>query len=310
MDPREMFGIPGPDESFWRAQQESLDMARRMSEMVRQRELDQQRALVALESRGVAEMQARMAQVNNQVVEAERLAAQCAPPLVARLQAGIAELIQPRDLLDLVAPPRDFFAESERRLRALQPKAEQLGQRGWTLPIRWGLPQFEEVVDEVSPDALDDAWLDYYTANEGEEFDELAEALSKVRLLDPWRHSLEGAIYAYRGRYYETAIPALLALFEGAVSAATRRLHRRHKVQKTAEEFRDASRFAMRALCWASLVGFSRVVFQYHSFGQPAPAGVNRHLVQHGRAMPPRPQIDCLRLLQALETLSLVARPE
>jgi hypothetical protein len=34
---------------------------------------------------------------------------------------------------------------------------------------------------------------------------------------------------------------------------------------------------------------------------------VNRHLVQHGRAMPPRPQVDCLRLLQALETLSLVA---
>jgi hypothetical protein len=37
---------------------------------------------------------------------------------------------------------------------------------------------------------------------------------------------------------------------------------------------------------------------------------VNRHLVQHGRAMPPRPQVDCLRLLQALETLPLVVDKE
>jgi hypothetical protein len=66
----------------------------------------------------------------------------------------------------------------------------------------------------------------------------------------------------------------------------------------------------MRYLCWESLVGFTEAVFCSIPFSQNPPDGVNRHLVQHGRAMPPRPQVDCLRLLQALETLSVVADEE
>ena len=92
-----------------------------------------------------------------------------------------------------------------------------------------------------------------------------------------------------------------------------KRLDRQHNLRTTAVEFRneaEAEVFATHYLCWESLVGFTDAVFCSHPFNQAPPDGVNRHLVQRGRVMPPRPQVDCLRLLQALETLSLVADRE
>jgi hypothetical protein len=196
-----------------------------------------------------------------------------------------------------------------------EPGAESLRARrlGWTIAIRRALTEFADVVDEISPDKLDDAWLGLYTAEGGAEFDDLVHALGELRLLDPWRPMLDGAIYVYRGGYFEAATPALLACFEGAFSAATHLLNQGHQLRQTVVKFRDEAEkneFATRYLCRESLAGFIKAVFGDHPFDQDPPDGVNRHLVQHGRAMPPRPQVNCLQLLQALETLSIVADRE
>jgi hypothetical protein len=203
--------------------------------------------------------------------------------------------------------PPDFWQESERRMRELAPKAELLGRRGWTIPPRWGVTDFADVVDRISADELDDAWLEYYTADEGKEFDELIKALGEIRLLDPWRDYLDGAEYLYRSGRFAAAIPGLFAAMDGAFAAAIRRSHRKVNLRSAAVEFRKSAEYASREVSWSSLVGFTDVVYGDHKFGEAPPPRVNRHVVQHGRAMPPRPRVDCLRLLQALETLSLVA---
>jgi hypothetical protein len=211
----------------------------------------------------------------------------------------------------LIAP--DFWQESERHLKSLGPKARELGRRGWTIAPRRAVMEFAKVVDEISEDKLDDAYLGLYTAEGGAEFDELVQALGELRFLDPWRRSIDGAVYAYRGGYFETALSSLLGCFEGAFSAATNRLDQRHNLRTTAVEFRnraEAELFATRYICWESMVGFTEMVFCFHPFSQEPPDGVNRHWVQHGRAWPPQPQVDCLRLLQALETLSMMVNRE
>jgi hypothetical protein len=169
------------------------------------------------------------------------------------------------------------------------------------------MTDFADVVDRISPDQLDDAWLEYYTAEEGKEFDELIKALGDVPFLDPWRAYLEGAEYLYRSGRFAAAIPGLFAAMDGAFAAAIRQSHRPVNLRTTAVEFRETAEYASRYVCWSSLVGFTQVVYRDHPFHEGPLPGVNRHLVQHGRAMPPRPQVDCLRLLQALETLSLLA---
>jgi hypothetical protein len=203
----------------------------------------------------------------------------------------------------------DHWRESERELSRLAPKAEELGRRGWTLPVRWGLTEFVHVVDEVPLEELDEAWVAYYGSDEGREFDELIQALAGQAVLDPWRRMMDGAIYTYRGGYHEAALPALFACFDGVFAAATHGPQSHAKVHTTAGEFRrKAAERAVLEVCWASIQGFVGVTHRTHPFSEEPPASVNRHWLLHGRTMPPRPQADCLRVLQALETLTLVAK--
>jgi hypothetical protein len=46
------------------------------------------------------------------------------------------------------------------------------------------MTEFADVVDDVSEDELDEAWLGLYTAEDGAEFDDLVQALGELRLLD------------------------------------------------------------------------------------------------------------------------------
>jgi hypothetical protein len=227
----------------------------------------------------------------------------------------------PNGLLEQVARPQlggilelgthhfiDQWRESERQLSLLAPKAQELGRRGWTLPVRWGVMDFVHVVDEVPEEDLDDAWVAFYSIESGKEFEELARALTDADVLEPWRRLIDGAIYTYRGGWYEAAVPTLFACFDGAFAAATHGPSRHAQVHTTAIEFRKAAELATREVCWASIQGFAGVTHRTHPFSDAPPTAVNRHWLLHGRALPPRPQADCLRLLQALETLTLVAR--
>jgi hypothetical protein len=320
-------GLLGPDDPVWHIREE----AQRIANMVQGRglEIARQHQALAEQARRMmgidtAELVQRFASPLSLGTEFTDLARQIAVPLsLGNSLADLAQQIAPplfaQPDLDLARSlsqlqiPGDLWLESERHLKSLGPKARELGRRGWTIAPRRAMTEFADVVDEISEDELDDAWLGLYTADEGAEFNELVETLGEIRLLDRWRRSLDGAVYAYRGGYFETALSSLLGCFEGALSAATKRLDRWHKLRTTAVEFRDqaeAEVFATRYLCWESLVGFTDAVFRDHPFNQAPPDMVNRHLVQHGRAMPPRPQVDCLQLLQALETLSLVVDKE
>jgi hypothetical protein len=203
----------------------------------------------------------------------------------------------------------DLRQDWERNLKALAPHAEELGRRGWTLPVRGGLTEVRYWAGELSEDQVDDAWLAHYEADGGREFDLLVGALMEREdgFLEPWRPYLEGAVLLYCSGPREAAIPALLATFEGAFAAVTKSSHRPDKIRRLAVEFCREEDSAVHYLCWCSLVGFTNAVFGDHPYSEDPPPGVNRHLVQHGRALPPRPQVDCLRLFQALETIQLVA---
>jgi hypothetical protein len=66
---------------------------------------------------------------------------------------------------------------------------------------------------------------------------------------------------------------------------------------------------SVQRLGWASILGFLSSVFGYHSFATLAFDRLNRHWVLHGRDEPRWTRLDCLRLFQALDTLSVVGWP-
>jgi hypothetical protein len=197
---------------------------------------------------------------------------------------------------------------SERWLAGFAPYAEELGRRGWTFPIQWCGTRFVEVVKQVPEEELDDGFVSYYTSDDGAAFEELVTYLAAESLLDRWRPLLNGAVDNYRRGYHEAAVTNFLVVFSGLHALATEGLTRNAEERATAAKFRKAEKQAVRLLCWASLHGFTAVFFRPLRFDEPPPSRLNRHWNQHGRMLAPSPQADCLRLLQAIETLTLLAR--
>lgn len=222
------------------------------------------------------------------------------PPELAQMA------LQTRSMVDLARTTIDWEA-IERRLKALAPYAETLGRRGWTFPIQWGGTRFVDVVQRVPEGELDDGWVGYYTRDNGQAFEDLAAYLAGEKVLDLWRPLLEGALYAYRRGHHEAAVTSLLAVFSGLLALGTHGLAHRCSERRAALAYRSTERLSTRLLCRASLYGFVDEVFRDLPFSEPA-TRLNRHHIMHGRGMPPSPRADALRLFQAIETLTMVAR--
>jgi hypothetical protein len=206
--------------------------------------------------------------------------------------------------LDLSTPPVAW----DRQIASWAPQALALGQRGWTFPVRTVMTQFAEIVEQdLDADALDSGWVQHYADEGGAAFEELVDALEHETLLDFWRPMLREAIAAYRAGWFLVAVPALLACLEGALAMAVEDLTVWRSVPKLTAAGSQQAHTGVQVLCWASLNGLTGELFQRDDFADPPPDRLNRHRVLHGRMLPPDPQADCLRLLQALETLALAA---
>jgi hypothetical protein len=222
-----------------------------------------------------------------------------------RLLSRINEHLQ-RSLID---PVVDIVRRSEAAMADLEPYAYRMGELGWTIPMFGPIPLARYIIENVPEDALDESFLFTYRKGWRKEERAMLRRLQSAEGLEPWRPLLSEATACYRHQHYLVAVPALLAIFEGAVAAAAHRERERKSPASIAETQREALDPGIVRLGWASLHGFIAAIFGHCSFAEGDPKLLNRHWVLHGRAAPRWGRIDCLRILQALDTLSIIARP-
>jgi hypothetical protein len=195
-----------------------------------------------------------------------------------------------------------FFRNSEREATELEPFVVKLGQAGWTIPLEWVPSAYQRFVDNIPVDQFDKAFVAYYSADSEKEAKGLFAHLLAAPGLAGWRTPLRQAIWAFTHRKYHITGTALLPILEGAVARAAKQTSVRTK--EHAADAYEKARYT-RKLIWASVRAFLDTLYEYHPFSSSSPPdALNRHWVLHGRATRRWTKADCLRLFQAIDTVS------
>lgn len=185
----------------------------------------------------------------------------------------------------------------------LTPHARRLGDLGWTMPVNEYVDFPVRLLHFVEPEDLDAAFVQLYSLDGGARFAHLSRDLVRAPELSRWQPLLAQCLAAYTRGEYLVAIPALLTAYEGALAVVVDRPHAMKPRQLASDELAAADRNLERIL-WASVDGFTMRLYGSSDFAGDPPPVLNRHWILHGRDEPRWSQADCLRLLQALQTLA------
>lgn len=199
-------------------------------------------------------------------------------------------------------------AEGMKRTRDALERVELLAALGWTLPMKMSLPEFHALVmqDGLTVGAVEEWFLDYYSRDEGSEFNSLKNHLMNSDHLVFWRPLLEQVFDAYSRGQFAVCVPSLLSVLEGSIAVPwnVTAFHKERCRKEFFEERINAARpDSIRRFQWKSVGAFVLTVFEGVDPNQEY-STPKRNLILHGKSDPAtwdRP--DCLRLLQAIDTI-------
>ncbi|MDQ3309471.1 MAG: hypothetical protein M3497_05035 [Gemmatimonadota bacterium] len=225
------------------------------------------------------------------------------PEINALLDAtqGVAEALR------RLGAPFEALAKQNENIATLEPQAEHLGRHGWTVPL-WAPLSFLGLLQAECPaDELDGVFVEMYRSSPDQPLQMMFRELRAEPNLDHWRPLLQQAIGAFNRRQYRIVVPALLLIYEGVVARAVRRFESTEVklIGPSAEKVKSEGPGIDRLL-WVSLTAFNEEVFRAAPFSGKQPLRINRHWIMHGRARPGWTRADCLRLFQAIHTVSIL----
>lgn len=105
---------------------------------------------------------------------------------------------------------------------------------------------------------------------------------------------------------YSSCLTVLTTIFEGMVSTfgddpTDVRIMRICNFHAEEERGKDNN---IKSLCWLSMYEYSKLLFEKSNFSESEPSKANRHWLVHGRTSQINDKLDCIRLINALSTLS------
>src|ERR1039458_98165 len=204
----------------------------------------------------------------------------------------------------------DLFKPNEASLKAADEtlrKAELLGRFGWTLPMQMTARHVYTLLNIDDPGRINECFVDFYTINDSKRDEWLRNELLSSPLLEPWRELLIQCCNAYRREEFLITVPSLLLVLEGSLAKPENdKLTGEHRKAFFGKKLRPLSENGMDRFIWRSVETFFDWLYEFRRFDSARPSHINRHWILHGRDIPDWDRADCLRLFQALQTISCV----
>jgi hypothetical protein len=189
-------------------------------------------------------------------------------------------------------------------------KAEKLGSFGWTVPLDAEISDCIRLLEQSSDsETADAAFTAFYNADERAAYLALKEKLLAEAELATWREDLITAFARFEDDDYLSCVSVLVPRVEGF--AATKGNEPRFYTRGARERFfakklNGVAKSPLNAALWCSVRAFVDRLYEPVDFADEVQLSnrLNRHTCVHGRGNYKHTQADCLRLLQALDTLS------
>lgn len=196
--------------------------------------------------------------------------------------------------------------------KLVRDKAEQLGSLGWTIPMDASLPEVIRILERsTNAENADAAFAEFYAGDGDAAYVSLKEELLSRPELEPWREELATACARLDDGDYLSCVSILIPVLDGFAASefCEPGFHKkRPRARVFALKIGARENSLLDEALWRSVESFINYLFEPVGFADESKLStrLNRHAHVHGRGSYKDKRSDCLRLLQALQTLFLL----
>lgn len=202
------------------------------------------------------------------------------------------------DPIEPIVPATDIIEEE------FKDSIARIAKTGWTIPLTIDVERLDELKKCASnQEDIDNFFSAFYT---DEELESLYEPIKNSISNLGQRKRFEECCIIFKQGLYSSCLTTLITILEGVISSfgddpkdvRIKRICNFH-----ANEERDKGN-KLKSLCWQSIYEYANVLFDKSDFSQAEPNETNRHWLVHGRTSAIGERLDCIRIINALSTLS------
>ncbi len=189
-----------------------------------------------------------------------------------------------------------------------EPIAINVAKLGWTIPLNIDIKHLYDLKQiPLEENEIDNFFVDYYN---GKELKLICRKISKA--IQTYNVGQKEIFYecleAYNAKLYSTCLTTLITILEGFISSfgddpldvRMKRICKYHEQ----EEYKNNK--IVKSLCWKSICEYIDVLFEKSKFDEDEPLTINRHWIEHGRTTRAGTQKDCIKMFNALSTMTLI----
>lgn len=182
--------------------------------------------------------------------------------------------------------------------------SKQIGESGWTLPMSM---TFYEL-DKLKSKKIDIQLLDHFFAEffKDNKFTLLVKHVNKSEISDEKKKIFNECVEAFHRSNYMIVGISLLALLEGILSEfhEDKRNIRMMMVCREQRDLALSNNKMIKYIIWISFYEFVSQLYKKSDFNSNEPEIINRHWILHGRSKLEIEKVDCLRIFNAIYTLT------
>lgn len=202
------------------------------------------------------------------------------------------------DPVEPIVPATDIIEEE------FSDTVSKIAQAGWTIPLTIDVERLDELKECVTSQTdIDNFFSEFYTDDELEKlYQMIYNSISNLGQ----RKRFEECYIIFKQGLYSSCLTTLTTILEGVISTfgddpkdvRIMRICNFH-----VEEERNKGN-KIKSLCWQSMYEYTKLLFEKSDFSQTEPNETNRHWLVHGRTSVIGDRLHCIRLINALSTIS------
>lgn len=191
----------------------------------------------------------------------------------------------------------------ERFMNSLNSFSDKLVQSGWTINMSMTPAQIVEVSEVIDIDDIDNYFYNFFMGDDQFEFKKLqSECLDmlETRL----SKAFEECLFAFKNKKFIICANTLLIILEGVLSNHVANKSKIHMIKLCRKIYESiSSEHELNKALWYINLKFIEQLFYNRDFNNGEPSKLNRQWLLHGRSAYNISEIDCLKLMNAINTL-------
>lgn len=210
---------------------------------------------------------------------------------------------------ELIAQERDKIFKKEYMQKCDQIIKEALikmNDAGWTLPMIVSIRQIK-YISKLDDSKIDDFFCEFFGYENN--FNNMILDIKNSKIEEKYKVVVEQCVNAYNLELYILVAITLLTVIEGVLSSFyydKKNTCMKMICKKIISEIDDTEEDIIKKNSWKSYQNFINKLYESSDFDKNEPSFINRHWLLHGRALYDLKKADCLRLFNAISTISYI----